>query len=67
VSNRNEPVEVEVTEVIAETDKAILCVIDGEQVWIPTSQIDANSEVWKYGDDGALVIPRWLAEEKELT
>lgn len=66
MSDRNEPVEIAVTEVIAETDKAILCVVDDEDVWIPISQIDDASEVWEYGDEGTLVIPRWLAEEKGL-
>jgi len=66
VSDQNEPVEVEVTEVIAQTDKAILCVIEGEHVWIPTSQIKDESEVCEDGDSGTLVIPRWLAKEKGL-
>lgn len=66
MSDRNEPVEIAVTDVIAETVMAILCVIEGEHVWIPQSQIDGSSEVWKYGDEGTLVIPRWLAEEKGL-
>lgn len=45
---------------------AIHCVIDGQYVWIPQSQIHENSEVWKLGDFGTLVIPFWLAKEKGL-
>lgn len=46
------------------TDKALLCLIDGEEVWIPTSQIHDNSEVYEVGDDGVLVITHWLATQK---
>lgn len=38
---------------------------DGDDVWIPWSQIDENS-VDKDGDSGDIWIPLWLAEEKEL-
>lgn len=45
---------------------ALLVEIDGKNHWIPQSQIHDDSEVWKPGDDGELVIPEWLAIEKEL-
>ena len=61
-----EDVEIEDVEVIAATEKAILCLIDGKQHWIPQSQIQPDSEVWKRGDKGTLVISRWIAEQKEL-
>jgi len=38
----------------------------GEEVWIPTSQVHEDSEVYKTGTEGTLVIPRWVAEMKEL-
>lgn len=38
---------------------------DGDEVWIPWSQIDENS-VDKDGDSGDIWIPLWLAEAKEL-
>jgi hypothetical protein len=50
----------------ASTDKACLCDIDGEEVWIPLSQIDEDSEVWDYEDEGTLVITRWIAEQRGL-
>lgn len=59
-------VEFENVEAIAATDKAVLCVIEGKQHWIPQSQIRPNSEVWKQGDKGTLVISRWIAEQKDL-
>lgn len=48
------------------SDKAILCEIDGEEVWIPQSQIDEDSEVWESGQEGTLVITAWLAKQKGL-
>lgn len=53
-------------EAIDDTDKALLCVIDGKKYWIPKSQIDEDSEVYKKGTDGTLIIPEWLATEKGL-
>jgi len=45
---------------------ALLVEIDGKNHWIPQSQIHDDSEVWKPEDEGELVIPEWLAIEKEL-
>ncbi len=45
-----------------ETEKAIL-VEDGggEETWIPKSQIDDDSEVYKMGTEGDLVISEFFA------
>lgn len=48
------------------TDKAILVEIDGEDFWIPQSQITDDSEVWKGGDEGTLVITEWIATQESL-
>jgi hypothetical protein len=48
------------------TGKAILVACEGEEVWVPTSQIHEDSEVYKPGTEGILVIPQWVAEMKEL-
>lgn len=61
-----ETVYITVDEVRRETDKAILCVIDDEKVWIPKSQIGEDSAVTELGDSGELEIPEWLAIEKGL-
>lgn len=45
---------------------ALLVDVEGQEVWIPPALIDEKSEVWKEGDEGELVIPIFLAEEKEL-
>lgn len=39
---------------------------DGKPRWIPQSQIDDDSEVWKPGDEGDLVINAWWAEREGL-
>ena len=59
--------EIEKVSVIAATSKALLCDIDGEEVWIPKSQIiEDESEVWDEDDEGTLVITEWIAKEKGL-
>jgi hypothetical protein len=50
----------------AETPSAILCSIDGAKHWIPQSQVDADSEVWRVGDEGTLIVTRWIAEQTGL-
>jgi len=60
-----DPVELDVF-CIAETDLAILVDIDGEEIWIPRSQIEDDSEVVEKGDEGTLIISGWLAEQEGL-
>lgn len=50
------------------TPKALLCVIEDEEVWIPQSQIDDDSEVYDDGEnsEGTLIISEWIAEQKGL-
>jgi hypothetical protein len=50
----------------AETDKAILCVIDGEEHWIPKSHVDDDSEVYAKGHEGTLIVTEWIAKQKGL-
>lgn len=59
-------VEIDDVEVIAQTDAALLVLIDGEKHWIPQSHVCKESEVWKKGDEGKLVITAWIAEKKGL-
>jgi len=53
---------------IKEGDQALLVEIDGEEYWIPKSQIHDDSEVFddKKNDRGTLVITEWIAEKKGL-
>ena len=50
------------------TDAALLVEDeDGEEVWIPSSQLDDDTEIWEdseIGEEGKLVIPEWLATKK---
>jgi hypothetical protein len=48
------------------TPKAILVTIDGEQHWLPQSQVHDDSEVYKKGDHGTLIITRWIAQQRGL-
>lgn len=49
---------------IRDGDKALLCEIDGDEEWIPYSQIDEESDVQGAADEGSLIITWWLAEKK---
>ncbi len=51
---------------LAETDKAILCLIDDKEYWIPLSNVDDDSEVFQKGDFGDLIISEWIAHQKGL-
>jgi hypothetical protein len=52
----------------AKSTKAILVEDeDGNEVWIPNSQIDDDSEIWEDSElkeEGKLVISEWLATQK---
>ena len=48
------------------TTKAVLCSIDGDDIWILLSQLDDDSEIWKEGDEGTLVISDWIAAQKGI-
>lgn len=54
--------------VVRETDAALLCEIEGQEHWIPKSQIHDDSEVYD-GDSnstGTLVVSEWIAKQKGL-
>lgn len=61
-----ETVEFEDVECLVDSGEAILVLIDGEKHWIPQSQVDEDSEVWRKGDVGSLIITEWIAEKKGL-
>lgn len=62
---QEDPVRIE-AKCIRETSAAILVEIGEEEVWIPKSQIDDDSEVYKDGDEGTLVITAWIAKQKGI-
>jgi hypothetical protein len=49
-----------------DTPDAILVRVEGKEVWIPKSHIHDDSEVFKKGTDGRLIISQWIAEQKGL-
>ena len=61
-----ETVEIEDVTVEAETDLALLCIIEEKQHWIPKSVVHEDSEVSGEGDTGTIIIMRWFAEKAGL-
>ncbi|RLA42178.1 MAG: hypothetical protein DRQ64_00350 [Gammaproteobacteria bacterium] len=60
-------VTIDDVKVLKESDGGALLVKVGERTcWIPQKLIDDDSECYGVGGEGTLVIPQWLAEEKEL-
>lgn len=48
-----------------ETEKAVLVIFPGlKEVWIPQAAIHDDSEVWKQGHIGKLVICAWFARAR---
>lgn len=64
--SRPQSVSFDEVEAIAETARALLCVIDYAEVWVPFSQICRESEVNEKGAFGTLVVTRWFAERRGL-
>jgi len=63
----NESVEIDDVVVHAATDAAILVeTSDGDEVWIPKSQLRQGTNVIEEGDKGKIIVPRWIAVEKEI-
>lgn len=44
---------------------AVLCEIDGEEVWMPRGQF-AEPETVDVGESGGFQVTKWIADEKEL-
>ena len=62
-----EPVTLLRTKCLRETEKAILVELnDGQELWVPKSQVDDDSEVYQKGDTGSLVITAWFASREGL-
>ena len=58
---REECVEFEDCVGLAQTDLALLVLVDGAKVWIPHSHIHDDSEVYEKDTEGKLVISEWIA------
>jgi hypothetical protein len=64
VRDDEDTVEFDDVAAVGETDKALCCLIESETHWVPKSQIHDNSEIYKKGHEGRLVVSRWFAEQK---
>ena len=52
---------------VRESERAILVDVgDRRNHWIPKSLIHDDSEVWKLGQSGELVVPEWFALQEGL-
>lgn len=51
---------------VSQSGTSLLVSYEGEKYWIPQSQIHEDSEVWKKGDEGTLIIPVWLAKDRGM-
>lgn len=51
---------------VRETEKAILVEAPDfdEPTWIPQSQVHEDSEVYKDGDEGVLMVSDWFAKQR---
>lgn len=59
-------VHVEVERIVRETDLAFLCLIDGEEYWLPKSQV-SDPDDYEEGDENCeMSISEFIAHEKGL-
>jgi hypothetical protein len=59
-------ITLEDVECVKETERALLCIIDGNEFWVPKSVVDDDSEVYAVGHEGKLVVHEWFAEKEGL-
>jgi hypothetical protein len=63
MANSSEYVEIECSRE-RETDAAVLIVVDGEEVWLPLSQIESMH--FDARNEGTVRVASWLARKKGL-
>ncbi len=59
-------VEIEVEEIVVETDDAVLVLFNDEEIWLPKSQIEDCTVISKKAKNVVLGITRWIAKEKDI-
>lgn len=52
-------------EVLHETEMAVLCEVDGDEVWIPRSVIEDGEDL-ETGDTGDIEVAEWFAIKEGL-
>jgi len=53
--------------IVRERGMAILCAIGDREEWLPRTQLRAGTTVQRAGEEGRIVIPRWLADKLGLS
>ena len=67
IADFRDKAEFDGVEALAETELAVKVRFDDGRIeWIPQSHIHDDSEVWKAGQKGTLVVSEWIATEKRL-
>lgn len=51
---------------VHQTEKAGKFWIEGEEYWIPWSQVSEDCALEANGDQGALIITKWIAQQKGI-
>jgi len=68
--NRGKFIHFDDVSIIAKSKKALLVDIEGEEVWIPASEIHYKSPIqWddaKPDDEGTIIFARWIAETEGI-
>ncbi len=59
-------VRVEYDDILRVTENAVLLDIDGEDVWMPKSQMDADYSDRVGQGEGHMYVTEWIAGEKGL-
>lgn len=63
----NDTITIEGARCENETAKAILVWTIGGSWWVPKSVVHDDSEVYKAGTDGDLIVARWFAEKEGIS
>jgi hypothetical protein len=61
-----EMAEISDVQVLKETEKVVLCEIEGESIVIPRTLISEDSEIGNGEEYGTLIIPLWYADKNGL-
>jgi hypothetical protein len=60
-------IHLDVDKIVRATDKALLLRIDGEEYWIPLSQIAGPDDYDEGDEDCTVSVTEWIAREKGLS
>ncbi len=58
-------IELEDVEILRETGKALMVEVEGEEIWLPISQVKPDPE-HEVGYVGEISITEWIAEQKGI-